>query len=889
MPDFNILIDRALQRWMTLTIRYHSFVIALMIVASALSLFYTLNNLTVNTDTRDMLSRDLDWRQQDMAYETAFPMYVDNIVVVIEAPTPDQAADAAADLGARLKEDTTHYQEIFQPSELEFFRHSALLYLDAEELQALSDRLAHIQPLLGQLVADQTLHGLFQLLRQAIDARRDGSNFDLRPLLKEINALVEAANQGEQHYLSWQNLIAGADTGTVTSREFILVKPNIDYSSLLAGEAAIKAIRDTIRTAELDTRYAANVRLTGGAVLAYEELASVSKGAGIAAFLALVVVTFILIVGLRSIRMVFASVITLLCGLLLTAGMATATVGELNLISVAFAVLYIGLGSDFVVHFCMRFYELHTQEKIYKAMQLSAVSVGRSLFLCALTMAIGLYAFIPTSYSGIAELGWIAGTGMLISFLVTLTLLPALLAMVIPAGKQPHPPRPKPLLDRVAALPNRYAGTICLVSLVLALLATTLLTQMRFDANTLNLQAAGNESVQTFRDLLNDSNLSPLSGIIVTQDAAHSKELERRLERVTAVDDVRTLWDFIPANQPDKLAMIDNLSLLVGPTLSNLDNKKKSTAAERRQALTDLLDFLNENPPNTATEPVLAHFHNSLQQFNERLQQLPSSTAKVKLARLEEALLANLPGRLQSLRDALQAEPVSLESLPDKLRDRWLSPEGWYRIEIQPVAKLNSEQAMREFVTEVRQHIDKTDHLIGAPVIQLEAAESVVDAFLEAFILAFICITLILLIELRSVLDTVLALLPIVLATLLTAAATVVLDMPFNFANIIALPLLLGIGIDNSIHILHRYHRAPPGDGMLLRTAVSRAILISTLTNICGIGNLAFSAHAGTASMGLLLALGISLCLVCALLLLPSMLVLRQRYFGGHYIDRNGS
>ncbi len=872
MPDLNIWIERILNAWIGFAFRWRLLIVPALIIASGLALFYTINHISVNTNTRDMLSPDLDWRQLDLAYENAFPMYVENIVVVIEANTPDQATDAAAYTKEILKRDSKQYQQVFLLSDLDYFRDSALLYLNERELQDLADRLAQIQPFLGQLIDDQSLRGLFNLLEQAIKARRDGQTVELKALLERISAVATAVNQEQRRYLSWQNLITGEKTPRETYREFIFIKPRIDYSSLLPAKDAIETARNSIAESGLASRYDARARLTGNATLAYEELQSVSQGTGIAALLALIVVTCILIIGLRSARLVFAAVITLLCGLLLTAAMATATVGELNLISVAFAVLYIGLGVDFAVHFCLRFRELHMHEEIPQALQLTGTSVGRSLLLCTLTTAIGLYAFIPTDYRGIAELGWISGTGMFISLFVTLTLLPALLALLAPAEERPQMQRVHPFVERLALLPDRYSRSICLGALLLALLAAASLPAVRFDSSTLNLQSPSNESVQTYRDLMHDSNASPLTGIVLTRDAKEAQQFEKRFEAVNEVKDVRTIWDFVPENQPAKLAIIDELSFLLGPMLASTEADTAISAEERGQALNDLLGYLDTNPPGDQ-EPILADLYSALQTLSRQIEQQPD-TAAGTLAKLEEYLLSNLPGRLQMLHDGLNAETVSIESMPAPLRDRWLSPAGWYLVDILPREPLDNEQAMRDFVEALSSH---TDQLIGAPVIQLEAADSVVDAFIEAFILAFSVITVLLLVLLRSLRDTLLALAPIALAALLTAAVTVLVDIPFNFANIIALPLLLGIGIDNSIHILQRYHIAPTEPGMLLRTSVSRAILISALTTIFSIGNLAFSAHAGTASMGLLLALGVSISLICALILLPSLLALKNR------------
>ncbi len=871
MVDYPPWIDRNLRRWIDISIRLRYLILPVFLVGTLLALFYTLNNISINTDTRDMLSRDLSWRQLDLAYEKAFPMYVDNILVMVEADTPDQAADAATYLTDQFRQQDDHYQEIFYAKGLDFLRQSSLLYLDIDELRELADDLANIQPFLGQLVGDQSLRGLFTLIEDAVAARRDGEQVELAPLLKQTSTVARATAKGRQQYLSWQALISGETRQRDVYRDYIVIKPKLDYSTLLPGETAIETVRDTVAAAGLQQKFAAGVRLTGSAVLEHEELASVSQGAGIAALLALIVVAVILVAGLKSVRLVLAALITLITGLILTAAMATATVGKLNLISVAFAVLYIGLGIDFAIHFCLRFRELHGSMDTADALRQTATSIGRSLFICALTTAIGLYAFMPTDYRGIAELGWISGTGMFISLIVTLTLLPALLASIATRREQPLTVTRQPWLHRLTVIPNRHAKAIVIASVLLALAAAALLPSVSFDAKTLNLQSPRAESVQAYRDLLADSSASPLSGLVLKQDADTASELAKRLEKLPEVASVQTLADFIPDNQAAKLAVIDDMNLLLGATLA-ASNDTSITPAERRQAFDGLLAYLDNHPPRR-DEPALQQFHASLKAFQSELQQHPDRADSL-LKKLEQHLLQNLPGRLDMLRTGLNATRVTQSDIPNTLRRRWLSPDGWHLLEIQPRDNLDSEAAMRRFVTAVRA---ETDDLIGAPVIQLEAGDSVVKAFKSAFFLAFTVITLLLLILLRSIRDTLVAIAPIALAALLTAASTVVLNMPFNFANIIALPLLLGIGIDNSIHILHRYHSAPPDNGLLLQTSSSRAIVVSALTTICSIGNLAFSAHQGTASMGLLLTVGISISLVCALILLPGLLALRQK------------
>jgi hypothetical protein len=240
------------------------------------------------------------------------------------------------------------------------------------------------------------------------------------------------------------------------------------------------------------------------------------------------------------------------------------------------------------------------------------------------------------------------------------------------------------------------------------------------------------------------------------------------------------------------------------------------------------------------------------------------------LGNLQTSLLGSLPARLDALATSLEAEEVTREDLPEDLIEHWVSKDDHYRVTVFPRENLNDSAAMRRFVTAVR---TVAPDAIGFPVIYLEAGDAVVKAFKQAFLMALVAVTVLLLILLRPKSDTLLVLLPLLLAGVLTGAASVVVKIPFNFANVIALPLLLGIGVDSGIHMVHRMRAAPPAGGQVLETSTARAVLYSSLTTICSFGNLAVSPHRGMASMGVLLTIGIVFTLICTLVVLPALMV----------------
>ena len=904
-----------LLKWVSVVRRAGVMVLVAVFALAFFAMRYTVDNLSMNTDTEHMLSEDLAWRVLDQEYEKLFPQYDNNILIVVEAATPDQAGDAANLLYEHLQPEQALFEFVYYPNALALFRESGLLYLDTEELQDLSDNLAEVQPFLARLARDPSLRGLLEVLADALDARADGEQVEIDPVLTRINAAIEALQDGKPYRLSWQELMSGdkpdeaglpgAGAEKSAYREFILMQPKLDYGGFFPATPAIDKIRQVYEDLDIASSPGAQIRLTGATVLAHEEMLSVMKGTQTAAVLALALVTVILLVGLGSAKLALVTVISLVTGLVFTAAFATLTVGELNLISVAFAVLYIGLGVDFAIHYCLRYREhIIGGEERRRALEKTSVNVGGSLFLCAVSTAIGFFAFIPTDYTGVAELGWISGFGMFISFVVTLTVIPALLSLL---PIKPEAGRPAGGWRLVELHPGKILGGAAFLALASALL----LAGIRFDHNPLNLHDQDGAALTTFRQLLAENDLTPWTAIMIANDAAEAGRYRERFTRSDLVDKVVSVADFIPGDQDEKLDIIDEMSLLLGDlSVAAQPDAETQNHGARLAALRAFQQKLQEDgtdDPVTATLrenlAVLLAEQDMLQwaEMDSRLRGDggdsgdggnsgdgdnsgdggdsgdgggDSGDVPEKLAQLEHALLASLPGRLDALNASLNADYISLDNLPTQLKRLWLSADGRRRIEIYPKQNMQDDTALREFVRAIQ---SVSPEVTGAPVMNLEASDAVATAFKQAFLYAFIAITLMLYILLTRKRDVFLVLIPLLMAAVITGGISVLAGLPLNFANVIALPLLLGIGVDSGIHIIHRFRTDLPDGKNILATSSARAVVVSSLTTMGGVGNLALSPHAGTASMGMLLTLGIGVTLACMLLVLPALLTVVTR------------
>jgi len=845
----------ALLGWVTIVTRWPARVLALALLLTALALIFTVRELGIDTSTTDMISAEVPFRQSDIAFKEAFPAFRDPIVVVIDGTTPEQAERAAEDLAAALEADRAHFSAVRLPGAEPFFRTHGLLFLDVEELADLADRLAVAQPLLAALAEDPTLDGLARFVALATGEAGAALPEELDEIFTAMADVVRAQLEDRPAQFSWQRLLT-PEGQTSTSRRLLLALPRLDHTSLAPAADAIEALRAHAEALGVTDAAGLELRLTGSPVLDQEELESVASGTLVAATLTTVGVTVLLIWGLGSWRLILATLVMLASGLILTAAFATLAIGRLNLISVAFAVLFVGLGVDFGIHLALRYREaLRSVGDTPAALRNAVAGVGGPLSLSALCAALGFLAFAPTDYRGLAELGVIAAAGMAIAWAASLTLMPALLTLLPLLSRQAGRNRAPVRLGWI----DRVKWPLLVVAGLAALGAALLLPRVAFDFNPLRLKDPESESVATFLDLAEDPATSPYEINVLAPDLARADELAARLERLELVDQAITLESFVPAEQEEKLEIVDSLAFYLGPVLAAPIDPETLSAEERRDALERLRESLAK-----AEGPGAARLEEALAGIAET-----ADDGAAALAELERRLTGTLAQTLERLRDALRAAPVDLESLPGSLRAQWLAGTGEARILVRPAIPITDNADLARFARAV---LAVAPAATGTPVIITEAGRAVIGAFAEASVIALVLITAVLAVVLRRLGDVLLVLAPLGLAVLFTAASTVLLDLQINFANVIVLPLLLGLGVSGALHIVMR-RRQQPDEAGLLASSTPRAVLFSALTTIASFGSLAVSDHRGLASMGLLLTVAILWSLLCTLVVLPSMLV----------------
>lgn len=836
-------------------------VIVLVAILTFLSVAYTREHFAINSDSLALISPDVAWRRNQAAFDRAFPQLDSSIVVVIDGVTPELAEGAAASLAAKLAQRPETFASVRRPDAGPFFTREGLLFLSRAELDTNTTQLIGAQPFLGPIAADPSLRGVTATLSNALLGVSHGdtklATFD-RPFQAVADA-ISAVLQGKPAIFSWRELISNQAPGLRETRRFILVEPKLDFTKLLAAGTATDTIRQTVRDLGLTREGGVTVRMTGQAVLADDEFATIAERAWLMSGVMIAGVLLMLWFAVRSIRVIACIMSTTLVGLAITTCLGLLTFGTFNVISVGFVSLFVGLGIDFSIQFSVRYRaERLLQTNLGGALIEAGRKVGGSLALAAAATAIGFFAFLPTSYVGAAELGLIAGMGMVVAFVLAITFLPALLTVVRPAGESEAVGfAALAPVDRFLVKRRRFVLATAAAAALISLLS---LPWLRFDFNPFHLRSTKVESVATLADLMSDSDHTPNTINIIAPSLTAADALAERLSALPEVERATTLTSFIPKDQPDKLALIENAAMLLDSVFTPLDTKPPPSDRETIESLRATAAALRQ-AAGTAHDKTADRANRLASVLNEL-----AAAPKADRDRASRVLIDPFRILIAQLHDLLQAKPVTRQTMPADLVRDWLTPDGRARINVAPRGDSNDNRTLRRFAGAV---LAVAPEATGPPITTQEAARMMVNAFAHAGLWSFLGIVALLLLVLRRVQDVVLTMVPIFLTGLLTLSTCVFAGEALDFANIIALPLLFGVGVAFNIYFVIAWRM---GETKPLQSSLARAVLFSALTTGTAFGTLALSTHPGTAGTGRLLIISIGWTLIVALLFEPALL-----------------
>jgi uncharacterized protein len=833
-------------------------VLLISIAVLAVSGAYVARNFAIDTNIERLLSPNLPWRQDEIAYRKAFPGRATMILAVIDAPTAELAQTATEKLKTKLRDRRDEIRSVEESNGGAFFQQNGLLYLSDTELSATLAQVSRSGPLLGGLAADPSLRGVMgsiSLSLRGVKFRRITLD-RLAPEFDEMSNALDRILKGERAHFSWAKLFAEGPARPRT-RQLLTISPVLDFSALEPGAKATAAIRGSAAALGLPEE-GVRVRLTGPIPIADEEFETLKAGALENAIFTIGAVLLILWFALHSVRIIAAVFFSVAVGLAATAAAGLWLVGAFNPISIAFFVLFVGIGVDFGLQFGVSYRAArHEGRDLTQALLETARTNGGRLVLAALATAAGFLSFLPTAYRGVSELGEIAGMGMIIALIASLTVLPALLRMFDPPAEER--PLGYAFLCPVERFMERHRVAIVAGTIAVVFGASPLLYWLQFDFNPMNLRNPKVESIATYRDISKDPETSGRTAEILAPSLAKADDLASRLRALPEVGRAITLSNFIPEGQDKKLEEIAKTAADLRERLYPAETQPAPSDAEVVSSLESTASQLGAaagaaQGPGAEAARTLAHALTAL--------------AKATPAKREAAtrtLIEPLAISLDNLKLSLNPKRVTLDSLPPALVADWTT-DGKARVSVTQKGNANDNAVLRRFVDAV---VKVAPTATGEAVGILRAGETVVRAFVEAGVWALLSIAILLWLFLRRLSDVGLTLFPLVLAATLTLEICAAIGFKLNFANIIALPVLLGLGVAFKIYYIVAWRQ---GQTDLLASPLTRAIFYSGLTTAVAFGSLWLSNHPGTSSMGQLLALSLVCTMAAAILFQPLLM-----------------
>ena len=854
------MITAFVVRAISFCVQYAAAVIIVSILLAILSSWYAVTHFAMTTDVNQLISPNIAWRQREAEMEKAFPHF-ELIVAVIDAPTPELVEGATNALSQRLSQQKDLFQSIEQPKGGPFFAQQGLLFQSTADLTQQMSMLSQAQRLVQVLAGDPSLRGVIQALQFGLLGVQGGQiTLDNMTWPMTLAAdTIEKASAGQPANFSWYALVQGHAPAAGDLLRFLEIRATLDYSELEPGKRATDAIRKAAADLDIASKYQARLRLTGPVPMADEEFATIKENAALNATVTIAIVLVILWLALRWIRIIFSVFVCVAVGLSITAAVGMLLVGTLNLISVYFAVLFVGLGVDFGIQFSVRYRaERHDIDNLDEALLQAGRRAGAPLTLAALATAAGFLSFLPTVYKGVSELGLIAGIGMLIAFATSITLLPALMSVLKP------PSEPEQLgyaaLAPVDRFLERHRMAILIVTAVVVVAGLPLLYRLRFDFNPINLRSPTTEAVSTFLSLKNDPD-NGFNDIQVLEPSLEAADrLAAKLRTLPEVARAVTLSSFIPADQQQKLPLIQNAAKILLPLLNPAAPSPPPTDAQNVSMMGSTVDALKRLAGNGGGTGAVA-----ARRLAAAMTALAKADSSVR-ERVQDIFVQPLRIALGDLRTLLTAREVTRANLPPDLVREWVTPDGRARIDVAPSGDSSNNEVLQKFARAVQAVAPEATE---GPISILEARREVVIAFIEAGAWALLSIGILLWITLRRFGDVLLTLVPLLLACVVTLEICVLIDLPLNFANIIALPLLLGVGVAFKIYYIMAWRE---GQTNLLQSVLTRAVTFSACTTATAFGSLWFSSHPGTSSMGKLLAISLLTTMAAAALFQPVLM-----------------
>jgi uncharacterized protein len=885
------LIARFLAWLAAVILRYRWWFVYPQLVLFVFCIFYTVKCLQFSTNRTDLVGANKKYHQNLLRFKKEFPRQ-DDLVVVVESEHPEKNRQFVERLGAKLEAETNLFYHVFYKGEFKMLGPKALLFVPEENLTDLSRKLKEFRPFVAQFARTTNLVSLFDMICTQFRTARPQANAENQSMVKALPALERIITQATASLARPGTPPSPGVTALFDPSEEAQRKIYISFAQgriyLVTAQAptdqlnraAVERLRQLVAETQQEVP-GLNVGLTGEPVLEVDEMAQSQKDTTLATVVSLILCAVIFIYGYQETGRPLRATFCLIIGLGYTLGFATLAVGHLNVLTITFLPMLIGLAIDYGVHLISRYEEeLRHGKSEEAALTKAMVFTGQGIFTGSFTTAGGFLAMGFTNFKGIQEMGIICGGGLLICLVPMMTLLPVLLLrgrQNIIDHAQGDPASKRARIENLW-LQRPVATTI--ITVVLSAAALTQIHKVYFDYNLLNLQSKGLPSVEYQKDLIASTTKSVLFGAVTASNLPQALALEQQLTNLPSVASIDSITRFLSEDQTRKLEMVGNIKRELSslrfnpPDLRPVDLQEFSaTLYSLRGYLGAALDAVQKEAPELV--PQFNSLRDAIQVLRKEMLRGDANQMAAnafKLAEYQRSLFEDLRDTFEALRNQDNRAPLSVADLPSALRDRFVGVTGKYLLMVYPKGDIWKREVQEVFVREVGQVYP---NVTGTPVQLYHYTALLKRSYEEAALYSLGAIVLLVLFHFRSLLCVMLSLFPVAVGALWLGGWMGWLDVPLNPANIMTLPLVIGIGVTNGIHVLNRF--AEEQTPSLLARSTGKAVLVSGLTTMAGFGSLMLGRHQGVYSLGCVMTVGIATCMVAGLTSLPALLNLLMR------------
>jgi uncharacterized protein len=888
------LVARLLRRLAAAVCRYPRWIFFPQVLLLVASVFYTVFNLEFSMDRNALVGADKRYHRIFLEFLDEFAAQAD-LVAVVESEDQEKNRQFVERLGARLEQETDTFTDVFYKGDLKMMGPKALLFLPEDTLKELEETLRDFRPFIEQFAQATSLNALFRQINQQFRSARRQENGEALSMLKALPALTRIVQQttASLHRPGMPpspgiNALFNAEEEAEEQQYITFAKGRIYVVSTRAKShsgngVAVERLRHLVEEVQAEVP-GINAGVTGEPVLEYDEMLQSQKDSTVASVMALGMVALIFGVAYRQVGRPLKATAALVFGLAYTMAYTTFAVGHLNILTVTFLPILIGLAIDFGIHLITRYEEeLRAGRSQHEAIEKALVYTGQGIFTGCFTTAGAFFAMALTDFRGIQEMGIITGGGILICLVPMMTVLPVLLLHGRPTKLgDPHAFNRRARIERIwLGRPGLIAG----LTAVLVGLAVSQFRHVYFDYNLLNMQSHGLAAVEFEHKLINSASRSVLYAAVVADSLEEALSLEKRVRKLPAVGSVDSMSQFLAEDQSAKVEGVRQIkSNLQEIEFAEID--PSVNPADLAQTLFYTQSYLGlaiaEAEKAEAGELVesLRELRESIVNLRFHLTQPNGRNDAARLAAFQLALFRDVHETFGALRHQHADTELRMEDLPTALRNRFVGQSGKHLLQVYPRENIWQREHQEEFIRQLRS-VD--ENVTGTPVQLFEYTTLLKESYQNAAWYSLGAIALLVFVHFRRPLSVVLALLPVGIGTTWMVGLMGWLDIPFNPANIMTLPLVIGIGVTNGIHILNRF--SEEGNPGLLAKSTGKAVLVSGLTTMAGFSSLISADHQGIASLGMVMSIGVAMCMIAALTFLPAVLTLLLRC---GYVKRPG-